>query len=161
MHQEELPEDEEEAQQRIADRLEIVLSQGGEGIVLRDPKSAWYPKRHRGILKHKPIQDDEGVIVGFTSGRAGKEDRCLGKIGALVVQNSGKEFKVSGLTDAEREFETNGMSQYAANHPDCNMPAGYCGRHFSVGQVITYKYMRLTDDGYPREPRYFRKRDVE
>jgi hypothetical protein len=156
-----LPLDLGEAHIQVAKHLDTVVDRGGEGVILRDPLSAWTPKRHKGLLKWKPHRDAEGIIIGFTSGRRGKEDRCFGKIGALIVEANGKSFKVSGLTDEEREFESQCMTDYAKCTPDSVMPIGVTGRHFKRGQVITYQYMTLTKDGLPREPRYYRKWEAE
>jgi DNA ligase-1 len=163
MHrQEKLPSDLGKACVRIAEFLDHALEQGGEGIVLRDQTSTWTPRRHKGILKWKPFEDAEGTITGFTSGReTDKGSRLLGKIGSLIVDYDGKRLKVAGLTDKEREFEVPEMLAWAAKNPDADMPAYFQGKHFRVGQTVTFKYRELTDDGIPKEARYWRKRDVE
>ena len=157
-----LSSDEATAKQQVEDYLEKVLARGGEGVVLRDPHSTWKPKRHTGILKYKPYRDAEATIVGFTSGRETlKGSRLLGKIGALVCKYDCKLFELSGLTDAEREFLNADMTAYATKYPDKVMPPFYQGKHFKVGDSVTFKYRELTDDGKPKEARYFRKRDEE
>jgi DNA ligase-1 len=162
LKQEKLPLDLGQAHIRVAEYLGYVLEQKGEGIVLRDPDSVWTPKRHKGLLKHKPFRDDEGTIIGFTGGReTDKGSRLLGKIGAIVVDYHGHKVKIAGLTDEEREFATAGDAEFAASNPDCVMPVEIRAKHFKVGETITFQYMTITDAGLPREPRYLRKRDVE
>lgn len=157
-----LPEDETEARRVLAEQMDAVLATGGEGVVLRDPWATWTPKRHAGILKYKPFSDAEGRIIGFTSGRETlKGSRLQGMIGALIVDYDGKRLELSGLTDAERAFETGEMYVYAAQHPGVDMPAHFQGQCFRLGQVVTFKYRELSDDGIPKEARFWRRRDVE
>ena len=160
--QEKLPASNNEAHLRVAEFLDYVLEQKGEGVVLRDPSACWTPKRHTGILKWKPYQDAEGTITGFTTGReTTKGSRLLGKIGALIVDYKGKRLELAGLTDAEREFDSATSSQWAVSNPDRDVPASIEGKHFKRGEVVTFKYRELTDEGIPKEAHYFRRRDVE
>ena len=152
----------EEAAGQIETFLQRVLDKGGEGVVVRNPQATWTPRRHRDILKYKPFQDAEARIVGFTSGReTTKGSKHLGRIGALITEYNGKRLELSGLTDAEREFSSDEMSVFAAANPGADMPDGFQGRHFKKGQTVTFKYRELTDDGIPKEARYWRRRDVE
>lgn len=152
----------EEAEKQIEQHLQRVLDMGGEGVILRNPREPWIPKRNRGILKYKPFSDDEGIIIGFTCGReTDKGSKHLGKIGALILDYNGKRLELSGLTDVEREFETVIASDHAEKNPGKDMPAGIQGKHFKVGQTVTFKYRELSDDGIPKEARYWRRRSVE
>jgi len=142
--------------------LEKVLEGGGEGVVLRDPNAVWTPKRHKGVLKFKPYTDAEATVTGFTSGRAtDKGSKHLGKIGALITSFNGKRLELSGLTDEEREFLNPDMIRGAAEHPGEDQPKFYQGKHFKVGQTVSFKYRELSDDGIPKEARFWRGRDVE
>lgn len=155
-----LPEDEESALLMVEDLLNKALEAGGEGVIIRDPKAVWTPKRVAALLKYKPFEDDEGVVVGFTSGRqTDKGSKLLGKIGALVLDYQGKRLELAGLTDEEREFSTLAMSKYASLNPGVEMPKDFLGKHFQVGQQVTFKYRELTNDGIPKEARYFRQRE--
>lgn len=157
-----LPEDEEAAREMVNKFLQKVLDQGGEGCVIRDPMATWTPKRHKGLLKFKPFEDAEATVIGFTSGReTDKGSRLLGKIGALIVDFMGKRLELAGLTDAEREFADIPMSVYAHQNPGMDMPASFQGKQFRKGQSVTFKYRELTDDGIPKEARYWRRRDAE
>lgn len=157
-----LPEDEQAARQMVNEFLKKVLDQGGEGCVIRNPLASWMPKRHKGLLKFKPYEDAEARVVGFTSGReTDKGSRLLGKIGALIVDYQGKRLELAGLTDAEREFLNPSMSQTAAEHPGEDMPKFFQGKCFKTGQTVTFKYRELTNDGIPKEARFWRRRDVE
>jgi hypothetical protein len=157
-----LPNDETAARELVELHLDRTLAKGGEGVVMRDPTATWIPKRHDGILKFKPFEDAEGRVIGFTSGRETlKGSRLQGMIGALIVDYKGKRLELSGLTDAERAFQTSEMSVYASQHPGVDMPEQFQGQVFRKGQTVTFIYRELTDDGIPKEARYFRKRDVE
>lgn len=156
------PQTQIEGPRQIDTYLDRVMDQGGEGIILRNPTQLWVPKRHRGILKYKPFSDAEGTVIGYTSGReTTKGSKLLGKIGALILDFQGKRLELAGLTDEEREFETIIASDHAEKHPGEDMPAGIEGKHFKLGQKVTFKYRELSDDGIPKEARYWRQRDVE
>lgn len=155
LQQTKLSQDEDEAKQQVEDYLASVLDQGGEGVILRDPTAQWTPKRVRSILKYKPYSDDEGELVGFTAGRGKYE----GRIGALILNYQGKRLELSGMTDEEREF-------YSLDHgeqlePGKDVPATVSAKHFRIGSQITFKYRELSDDGIPKEARYFRRRGTE
>lgn len=157
-----LPDDERLARLTVEGFLVDTLDKGGEGVVIRDPDAIWTPKRINALLKYKPFDDDEGTVVGFTSGRrTEKGSKHLGRIGALILDYKGKRLELSGLTDTERCFAVHSMSEHAEQNPGVDMPLHFEGLHFRVGQQVTFKYRELSDDGIPKEARYFRKRDVE
>jgi DNA ligase-1 len=157
-----LPEAEGAAREQLDEFLNSVVANGGEGVIIRDPNAEWTPKRVASLLKFKPFEDDEGVVVGFTSGReTDKGSKLLGKIGALILDYHGKRLELAGLTDEEREFANVNMSKAAAAMPGMEMPSDFQGKHFKVGQKVTFKYRELTDDGIPKEARYFRQREDE
>lgn len=138
-----------------------LLATGSEGVMLRKGASWWRPERSHLLLKHKPWEDDEAVLTGFTSGRVTeKGSRLLGMIGALIVEYKGKRLELSGLTDKERVFTYKESIDYAIDNPGKDMPPATQGVHFTVGQTITFKYRELSDDGVPLKAGYFRKRVV-
>ena len=103
-------------------------------------------------------------MVGFTSGReTNKGSRLLGKIGALIVDYQGKRLELSGLTDAEREFaeSRDGPRLGRRASPAWTCPYWSRASQFKKGQTVTFKYRELTDDGIPKEARYWRRRDAE
>lgn len=153
---------EDEAKAQVEDYLAKVLDRGGEGVVIRNPKAQWSPKRVSSLLKYKPYSDDEGTVVGFTSGReTDKGSKLLGMIGALILDYKGNRLELAGLTDDERQFADDTMSKYATICPGQDMPGGFQGKHFRVGDVVTFKYRELSDDGVPKEARYWRNPGVE
>lgn len=143
----------------VEKELEKIIHLGGEGIIIRDPEASWEPKRLSSVLKYKPFRDAEGIVIGYTSGReTDKGSKHLGRIGALILDYNGKRLELSGLTDEEREFKTNRMSKYASDNPGKDMPSWFQGKCFNPGQVVTFKYRELSDDGIPKEARYWRQR---
>jgi DNA ligase-1 len=147
-----------EAKAEVASHLDAFLMNDAEGVMLRNPSITWDTIRSHGLLKHKPWSDAEGVIIGFTSGRETERGSKLrGLIGALVIDFNGKRLELSGLTDEERKFDAN-HEDWAWHHPGEEMPEFTEGAHFKVGQLITFKYRELSDDGVPKEARYWRKR---
>jgi ATP-dependent DNA ligase len=152
-----LPTDDKLAEDMVETFLKRVLDDGGEGVMLRDPKSVWTPKRVGTLLKWKPFTDDAGTVVGFTSGRkTDKGSKLLGKIGALILNYEGKRLELSGMTDEERLFYTDEMSGYASGHPGEDMPPTFQGKHFKTGECIEFRYRELSDTGLPKEARYLR-----
>lgn len=157
-----LPNDEAAAREQLGDILDHYLEQGGEGVILRAPTNIWTPKRVRDVLKFKPWHDAEGTVVGFTSGRkTEKGSKLLGMVGALILDYRGQRLELAGLTNDERLFETTQMSAHAVQHPGEDMPPYFQGKHFRKGDRVTFKYRELSDEGIPKEARYWRKRGEE
>jgi len=157
-----LSDDLEFARQELDQLMERTLSLGGEGMIVRDPEQVWRPKRASYILKVKPCEDDEAMIVGFTSGEeTDKGSKLLGLIGAIVLEYQGNQFSLSGFTNEERQFEGAEALGWAITNPGKRVPNGTQGKYFKVGDQITFKYRELSDDGIPKDARYFRKRDEE
>jgi DNA ligase-1 len=156
-----LSNDLEQAREEIEAMLAGILDKGGEGIVLRDPLSTWTPKRHNGVLKYKPYDDDEATVVGFISGEEGKTGNLLGSIGALIVRWKDKEFKLgTGMTFVERALEGQ-LKNWAIKNPGQPWRETFNAPHFFTGRKVTFKFRELSDDGIPKEARYFRVRETE
>jgi len=162
VQQTKLPLDHDEALDVAMRRMHDVTSVGGEGIIIRNPAATWTPKRTADILKGKQVLDAEGTVVGFTSGRkTDKGSKLLGKIGALILDFNGKRLELSGLTDEERLFATDGGLCYAESYPGIDMPDNFEGKHFKRGDRVSFIYRELSDDGIPKEARYYRMRPDE
>lgn len=118
----------------LAAYLANVEEQGGEGVMLREPKSAYEEGRSTTLLKVKTFFDDEATVVKHIAGRG----KHKGRLGALRVEWNGVEFKVgTGFSDKQRE----------------NPP--------SVGSKVTFRYQELSKDGVPRFPSFITARDYE
>lgn len=113
-------------------KLDAVVRAKGEGLMLHRADAPYLTGRSDALLKLKPWQDAEAVVVGYSPGKG----KYLGMTGALVMEMpDGKRFHIgSGLTDAQRR----------------EPPA--------LGSRITYRYQQLTPNGVPRFPRYLRER---
>lgn len=113
--------------------LDEVVSAGGEGLVLHRADALWQPGRSDALLKLKPQQDAEAVVVGHVGGQG----RLEGRMGALRVRaDDGTEFLLgTGFSDAER----------AAPPP--------------VGTVVSYRYRGRTAAGVPRFASFLRVRE--
>lgn len=134
-----LPRLESKARERVIELLEEETAQGGEGLMLRNPSSYYVTKRSSSLLKVKPLERDQGRIVGWEPAKVGKLD---GLMGALWVEWNGKTFKVSGFNEPERVLVEGPNGLYPAMFP--------------TSQAINFKYVSLTDKGIPREARYDR-----
>jgi DNA ligase-1 len=117
--------------QLLAER-DRVVREGGEGVMLRQPESAYEAGRSPTLLKVKPYDDAEATVIAHEPGKG----KFAGKLGALRVRTEdGREFSIgSGFTDADRESPP------------------------PVGTVITYRFQGLTAKGLPRFPSYLRVR---
>lgn len=121
-----------EGLEHLRAELARVERDGGEGLMLRRPGSAYEVGRSSALLKVKTFHDAEARVVGHAPG-TGKHK---GRLGALICElPSGARFNVgTGLSDRERDAP----------------PA--------VGAVITFRYQELSDDGVPRFPSYVGER---
>ena len=92
-----------------------MLDKGGEGLMIKDPKSKYEHKRSYKLLKVKVFIDAEAKVLGWEYGTG----RCENMMGALKVKDvkSGVLFKIgSGFDDKMR------------HNPPKN------------GTIVTYKY---------------------
>jgi DNA ligase-1 len=124
-----------QSRKHLLDELKTVASLGGEGLMIRKPGAVYEAGRSATILKVKPWDDAEAVVVGYEPGKG----RHKGVVGGLLVRMpNGKEFNLgTGLTDEERR----------------NPP--------KVGATVTYRFAGLTDDGIPKCTGFVCERDYE
>ncbi|MFM2348906.1 MAG: hypothetical protein RL654_3659 [Pseudomonadota bacterium] len=110
--------------------LDQVVAAGGEGLVLHRADAPFVAGRTDWLLKLKPVQEDEAVVIGHTPG----EGRLSGLMGALQVRNAdGTVFLIgTGFSDAQR----------AAPPP--------------LGSRIVYSCRGQTRHGLPRFPSFVR-----
>jgi DNA ligase-1 len=159
VRQTKLPESRSEAAAVVAQYKQKIILEGGEGLMLRDPDQCWTPKRVHGCLKVKGALDAEGTVVGFTSGRkTDKGSKLLGLIGALILDFNGKRLELAGLNNEEREFSSPVYTQFAKDFPGKDMPEDMDGKHFKIGDRVTFTYRELSNDGIPKDARYLRRR---
>jgi DNA ligase-1 len=113
-------------------RLDAVVQAGGEGLVLRRMDAPYAGGRSAAMLKLKPLQDAEAVVLAHLPGQG----RHAGRLGALRVRDDdGRTFQIgTGLSDAQRAAP----------------PA--------IGQRITYAFRGRTESGLPRFASFVRAR---
>ncbi len=118
--------------EHLREELAKVEALGGEGLMLRKPRSKYELGRSFTLLKVKSFHDAEATVIEHLPG-TGKHK---GRLGALSVELAdGTRFSVgTGFSDAERE----------------NPPA--------VGTLITFRYQEFSDRGVPRFPSFVRIR---
>ncbi len=114
-------------------RLDSVVRDGGEGLMLHRADAPYLTGRSDALLKLKPWLDAEAVVVGHVPGQG----KYRGMTGALDMEMpDGRRFRLGiGLTDALRRQPP------------------------PIGTRITYRYLHLTKNGVPRFPRYLRIRE--
>lgn len=97
-----------EEEEHVMSILKKIEDAGGEGIMLRKPKSLYEFKRSKSLLKVKSWTYIDAIVTGYLKG-TGKHDK---RVGALTIRSDqlnedGKMiyFKVgSGLNDEQREL---------------------------------------------------------
>lgn len=125
-------------QERVADhahllrRLDQMVREGGEGLMLHRADAAYRTERNDDLLKVKPHEDAEARVLGHEPGRG----KHLGRLGALLVETpEGLRFRIgSGLTDAQRVLPP------------------------PVGSWITYRFRGQHGSGLPRFATFVRVR---
>jgi len=163
VYQQRLPFQTSKALEIVERHLEVVTEKGGEGLMLRKPESFWQPKRVDSLLKVKKLDDDEGTVVGYITGReTDRGSKLLGLMGALVLDYQGRRLELSGFTDAERELkgfdDSESALSWATKHPGEEVPHWISAAQFPRGCSVTFRYRGLTRDGIPQEARYHRIR---
>lgn len=126
-------------QQRLADaaalqrELARVVAAGGEGLVLHRADAPWVSGRSDGLLKLKPVQDADAVVIGHLPGRG----RYQGLVGALRVRDAeGRVFLIgSGLSEAQRRSPP------------------------PLGSTVSYRWRGRTASGLPRFATLWRLRE--
>lgn len=115
---------------QLQQRLDAVVRQGGEGLMLHRADAAYATGRSDVLRKFKPLDDAEAVVLAHRPGQG----RLAGQMGALQVRSAdGQVFDIgTGFDDATRA------------HP----PA--------VGQRITFTHRGFTGQGLPRFASYLR-----
>lgn len=113
-------------------RLEAVIADGGEGLMLHHALAPYRAGRSDTLLKFKRGRDAEARVVGYRPGKG----KYAGMVGALLVVDAhGRRFALgSGLRDRDR-----------ATPP-------------AIGSTVTFRYDGLTAKGTPRFARYLRPR---
>ena len=113
-------------------RFKEVVKAGGEGLMLHRADALYETGRSDTLLKMKPWEDAEAVVVGHVPGKG----KYAGMLGALRLRAAdGREFSVgTGFTDAQR----------------LDPPA--------LGSTVTYRYRDLTNSGMPRFSSFLRVR---
>jgi len=143
--------------QEVSSFLDTVLDRGGEGLMYRHPQSYFVRARTHELLKHKPFDEMEGTIIGYTSGReTDKGSRLLGKMGALiVVTDTDHILELSGFTDQMREFQSDKERDYAIANPGKRMPDWFVNSNLPVGTKVIFKYRGTSNMGVPQEARFW------
>lgn len=122
-----------DSREQLFERLDDIVRQGGEGLMLHHQAALYSTGRNNDLLKLKKQQDAEAIVIGYTAGKG----KYQGITGALQVKTvDGRQFAIgSGLSDAMRR----------------SPPA--------IGTRITYQHNGLTAKGLPRFARFLRIRE--
>ncbi|MCH9812436.1 MAG: DNA ligase [Epsilonproteobacteria bacterium] len=115
--------------------LKDIETQGGEGVIIKNPQLSYHTGRTTHILKVKNFKDMEAKVIAIHKGK-GKYKNIMG---SLTLQlESGVTFKLgSGFSDAQRKSPP------------------------KIGDQITFKYYGLTKNNKPKFASFMRIRDKE
>lgn len=113
-------------------RLDRLVKDGGEGLMLHRGDSLYRGVRNDDLLKVKTHEDAEARVIGHLPGQG----RHAGRMGALQVETpAGLRFRLgTGFTDAQRE------------------------RPPAVGEWVTYRFRGVNASGVPRFASFMRVR---
>lgn len=113
-------------------RLDRMVKDGGEGLMLHRGDAPYRAVRSDDLLKVKTHEDAEARVVAHLSGQG----RHAGRLGALQVETpTGVRFRLgTGFTDAQRE------------------------RPPAVGEWVTYRFRGVNASGVPRFASFVRVR---
>ena len=116
----------------LAARVEGIVGEGGEGLMLRRGSSRYRAGRSDDLLKLKTYEDAEAVVVDHRPGKG----KYVGMMGSLLVEMpDGRRFRLgTGFSDALRRSPP------------------------PVGAVVTYKFYGKTGNGIPRFASFLRVR---
>ena len=121
--------------EELKQKLEDVVAQKGEGLMLHHKEALYGSGRVNHLLKVKQYDEDKGKIIGYKPGKGKYKDM----VGALILElKDGMIVNVgSGLSDDMRK-----------KPPE-------------KGEMVAFIYNGLTKYGKPRFPRYKRMRLAE
>lgn len=159
----------EQLDSMIKDSAQVIWNAGGEGLIIRSPIGVWSPYRSWNMLKLKDVKDAEATVVGYRWGnptdlgrsRTGNAtNKLLGLMGTLIVKFGNVQFELgTGFDESERRMidreintgliEVRYPGQVVADHVENPL--------FPRNSVVTFKYRELTNDGVPKEARFWRK----
>ena len=120
---------------QLENKFQDVVSNGGEGVILREPYSIYEHRRSTSMLKYKLQDDMECKIVDYRPG-TGINKGILGAFICKFLHND-IQFVVGGMNTSVRK-------NYKRTH--------------TLGTIITIQYNGFTSGGKPRHVRYLRKR---
>ncbi len=134
---------------QVEKKLLEITAAGGEGLVLRDASKPYLSGRQNSIQKVKQKQDAECTVIGYTPGKG----KYLGLVGALrcelVTTQLSRLFpKLSATRQQVIKIGSGLTDELRARPPE-------------IGSVITFQYMGVTKNGFPRFPVYLRQKNNE
>jgi len=117
----------------LMENLDDLVRHGGEGLVLHRLNALYHSGRSDDLLKLKPFEDAEAIVIGHKPGKG----KNTGSMGAIKVRmDNGKTFLIgSGFTQLQRK----------------NPPP--------IGSLVSYRYQGFTQAGIPRFAVFMRERN--
>lgn len=126
------PQDKVLSHEALRARLQQMVRDGGEGLMLHHGSSTYRAIRSDDLVKLKTHDDAEAKVIEHLPGKG----RLKGRMGAMLVETpTGLRFRLgSGFTDQQRQ------------HPPAK------------GSWVTYRYRGFNESGLPRFATFLRER---
>jgi len=122
--------------EHLAEIYKEYVTNGAEGLILREPSSYYEEKRSKLLLKMKINEDSEAIVLEHVLGD-GKYSKLLGSLKCKLP--NGNTFNIgTGFSDIIRNEYNNPDSKY----------------YIPIGSTVNFSYMELTTKGIPRHPVY-------
>ncbi|MBF6057260.1 DNA ligase [Thiomicrorhabdus heinhorstiae] len=134
------------SEEHFKGRLNLVLAQGGEGLVVRRGDLPYQDGRSSAALKVKAKQDAECIVKGYKPGQ-GRFQGMVGSLRCELLPDQQKRLFPQLKDEPVQIYIGSGLNDEQRKIPP------------QVGLVITFQYMGTTRNGLPRFPVFLRVRD--
>ena len=151
--------------EEIETYFEEVLSQGYEGLILRDPESLYkcgrFTVREGGMFKCKPVLDFDGKITGVVQSTEVDEDveKKTNELGRSVTSKKiGERHTIEKASAFWVDYEGKPLKAVLAMTNEEKIEV-WKNKEKYIGQWITYKGMLVGAKDVPRHPVFLRFRE--
>jgi DNA ligase 1 len=134
--------------QQMDQLLKAVLAKGGEGLMLREPKSLYVGTRSSTLLKVKEMLDAEAIVIGRHPGKGRHQGVC----GSLECRLHVVDGSNNDQNNAQNNDQNNDQNKKVTFHVGSGLSDEQRKHPPKKGQIISISYQSLTPAGKPRFP---------
>lgn len=139
---------------RPEEAIALAEARGWEGVIAKDPDSAWVEARHPAWKKIKVHENQEFAVVGFTPTSTG--GRAIGSLLLAVAEEGGYAYvgKVgTGFTARDRAVLHEVLSEHAVERPPVTNPPRLRNATWVPPRLVAaVRFSEWTSDGKLRQP---------